>query len=271
MKTRGQAIPILVIVGVILLLMANPIYFVQSGQKAVIKRFGVVNPEIINEGMHFKTPFIDSVITVDVTPQNVAEETLAYTKDNQPITVHYNIIYTKPVGDIANTVIKYNKLPYENFAKAKLTDTFKSIAGKYTASEFVTKREAIRREFLTQSKSSVINTDYNKPVIDIIDTPITNVDFDDAYEKAISEKQVAQQTAQKAQYVLQKAEIDAQSKVATAEGEAKALQIKAQAIAKNQGVVELNRIEKWNGVIPLGAKTVIVGDTAVLKALQGDN
>ena len=63
-KRKGQGD--LAVAGIIALVVAgivlNPVYFVQSGEKALVKRFGVVKPEIINEGMHFKTPFIDSVI-----------------------------------------------------------------------------------------------------------------------------------------------------------------------------------------------------------------
>ena len=251
------------IVFIICFIFFNPVYFVQSGQKAVIKRFGVVKQEVVNEGMRFKTPFIDQVITIDVTPQSVQEEAITYTKDNQPIDVNYTVIYTKPADDVANTVIRYNKNPYEAFAKSKISDSFKAIAGKYTASEFVTKREVIRKEFLTEARLNVTNPLDNKVVINIIDIPITNVDFDDQYESAIKDKQVAQQRAQKAEYVLQQARIDAQSKVVTAEGEAKALQVKAIAISKSPQVVRLEEIKKWDGHYPLNAKVIGGGATIV--------
>lgn len=63
-----------IIVGIILMLIANPVYFVQSGQKAVIKRFGIVQQQVINEGMHLKMPFIDQVLTISITPQTIGCE-----------------------------------------------------------------------------------------------------------------------------------------------------------------------------------------------------
>lgn len=261
--TKTQYWPFLLVIAVFVILSANPVYFVLSGQKAVIQRFGVVKQEVINEGMHVRTPFIDSVITVNVTPQNVPNEVQTYTKDNQPIDVKFNILFTNPANDVANTVIRYNKQPYENFAAPKINDAFKAIAGKYTATQFVTEREIIRRDFLALAKLSVINDTDGKPVINILDLPITNIDFDDDYEKAIKDKQVAQQTAQKALYDLQKAKIDAQSAVAKAEGEAKALTVKATAIAKSPQIVRLNEIEKWDGHFPLNAKVIGGGATIV--------
>ena len=95
-----------------------------------------------------------------------------------------------------------------------------------------------------------------------MDVPITNITFDAEYTAAIKAKQVAQQNAQKAEYVLQQAQIDAQAAVAKAQGEAKALTVKAQAISRSPQVVRLNEIEKWNGLVPLNAKTVIIGSDA---------
>lgn len=271
MKKRAEVQPLIfavsVVIAIIIILCANPVYFVQSGQKAVIKRFGVVQQKVINEGMNFKVPFIDSVTTVTVTPQNVQNEVNTYTKDNQPIDVVYNVIYVKPKDDIANTVIRYQSKPYEVFASTKINDTFKAVAGKYTASEFVTKREIIRKDFLEQAKLAVVNSEDGKQVIDILDTPIPNITFDAEYTTAIKEKQVAQQKAQKAEYVLQQAKIDAQAAVAKAEGEAKALTVKAQAISKSPSVVRLKEIEKWDGHFPLNAKTIM--DGAATQALVG--
>ena len=109
------------------------------------------------------------------------------------------------------------------------------------------------------AKGAVVNTEDNKPVINLLDTPITNIKFDPDYETAIKAKQVAQQNAQKATYVLQQAQVDAQSAIAKAKGEATALTVKAQAIAKSPQVVRLEEIKAWDGHIPLNAKTVMMG------------
>jgi len=263
-KGEGEVVGIIAVIAIVVAAITlNPVYFVQSGEKAVVKSLGVVKQEVINEGMHFRTPFIDSVINVDVKPWTINEEALAYTKDNQPIDVKFNVIATYPLDDIANTVITYNSQPYANFAQSKIMDTFKAVAGKYTASEFVTNREKIRKEVVEAAKLAVVNDQTKKPAIKVIDIPITNVDFDDQYETAIKEKQVAQQNAQKAEYVLQQARVDAQSSIAKAEGEARALTIKAQAIAKSPSVLRLNEIDKWDGHYPLGAKVIGGGATIV--------
>lgn len=255
---NSKKIGILAGVGILGFVVLNPIYFVQSGEKAVIKRFGVVNSKIIDEGMHLKTPMLDEVLTVNVRPQTTEGKALTYTKDNQPIDVEFKVLYN--VSDIADNIVLYRNNPMGNFASSKIMDSIKSVGGKYTASDFVTKREKIRLELVELAKRSVINSQNNKPAINIIDIPITNVDFDDDYERAIKSKQVMQQEAQKKEYEYQAAQREAQITVAKAEAEAKALTITAQAIAKNPSIVRLEEVKKWNGIIPLGAKTVISGD-----------
>jgi regulator of protease activity HflC (stomatin/prohibitin superfamily) len=81
---------------------------------------------------------------------------------------------------------------------------------------------------------------------------LTNFEFSDDFNKAIEQKQVAQQSAEKSKYELQKAEIDAKTAIARAEGEARSNRIKAEALNQNGGSKVLARewIEKWDGHLP---------------------
>ena len=249
--------------GFLLLLFLNPIYFVQSGEKAVIKRFGVISQNVVNEGMRFRTPLIDEVITVNVRPQTVEGDAPTYTKDNQPIDIAFKIIYSIPETEAANSVILYKGDPLDKFAYPKIMDAIKAVGGKYTATEFVTKREIIRRAVVELAKEVVVNDETKTHAINVIDIPITNVDFDDQYEQAIKAKQVMQQKAQQKEYELQAANRDAEIVVTKAKAEAEALTITAHAIAKNPSIVKLEEVKKWDGHYPLNAKVIGGGATIV--------
>ena len=86
--------------------------------------------------------------------------------------------------------------------------------------------------------------------VEVQDLSIVNVSFSDDYEKAIEAKQVAQQRAEQAKYELQQAQIEADKKVASAKGEAEAIQIRGDALAKNPEVINLELINKWDGKAP---------------------
>lgn len=92
-------------------------------------------------------------------------------------------------------------------------------------------------------------------ILDQID--IREVYYNESYEKSINEKKLAEQQALtlievtkqkeelKKQAIIQK-DID----ITKAEAEAQALKIKGQAITANPKTVELEWINKWNGVLP---------------------
>ena len=84
-------------------------------------------------------------------------------------------------------------------------------------------------------------------VIESNGVSLKDFQFSDQFNHAIEQKQVALQTAEKATYILQQAQTDAQTKVTEAKGEAEASRIRAQALNANGGskVLAQQWIEAW--------------------------
>ncbi|MDD3014094.1 MAG: prohibitin family protein [Candidatus Gastranaerophilales bacterium] len=232
----------------------NPFIIVNAGEKGVIRTFGRISPNVRNEGLSFRIPFINQVYILNVRPQTIEGDAQTYTKDNQPIDIKFNLIYSIPESNLPMILERYEGAPYEKFASPKIIDAIKAIGGKYTASEFITKREAVKRDLVQLARNVVIDEVTNLPAIRVLDIPITNVDFDDEYETAIKAKQVMQQKAQQKQYELQAAQQDAQIVLARAQADAKAIFIKAEALKQSSQLIQLEQInmmkEKWNGKLP---------------------
>ena len=70
-------------------------------------------------------------------------------------------------------------------------------------------------------------------------------------EKAIEQKMVQEQEAAKANFIQQKTQIEARTAIIRAEGEAQAIRVRGRAIRENPAVIDLQLIEKWNGITPL--------------------
>lgn len=232
----------------------NPFVIINAGEKGVIRTFGRISNHVRNEGLGLRVPIIDQLYVINVRPQTVEGDAQTYTKDNQPIDIKYNVIYSIPESSLPTTLKRYEGIPYERFAAPKIIDAIKAIGGKYTASEFVTKREAVKRDLVELAREVVVDNGTNLPAIRIIDIPITNVDFDDEYETAIKAKQVMQQKAQQKQYELQAAQQDAQIVLTRAQADAKSISIKAEALKKSSQLIQLEQInmmkEKWDGKLP---------------------
>ncbi|HTR41406.1 MAG TPA: hypothetical protein VMH87_07290, partial [Pseudomonadales bacterium] len=70
-------------------------------------------------------------------------------------------------------------------------------------------------------------------------------------EDAIEAKMVQEQEADKAKFTQQKAQIDADTTVITAKGEAEAMKVRGEALKENPNYIQLQIVEKWDGKSPL--------------------
>ncbi|ETO35257.1 hypothetical protein RFI_01805 [Reticulomyxa filosa] len=77
----------------------------------------------------------------------------------------------------------------------------------------------------------------------IQDCAITHLEFSQEFAKAVEDKQIAQQEAEQAKYLVSMAEQDKKSKIIAAEGEAKAAQLIGEAMRRNPVFAELRRID----------------------------
>ena len=80
------------------------------------------------------------------------------------------------------------------------------------------------------------------------DVAITELSFGREYAAAVESKQVAQQEAQRAAFVVDKAIQEKQQKIVQAEGEAKAAELLGEAISKNPGYLKLRKL-RASGII----------------------
>ena len=84
------------------------------------------------------------------------------------------------------------------------------------------------------------------------DVSITELSFGKEYAAAVESKQIAQQEAQRAAYLVEKARQEKQQKIVQAEGEATAAQMLGEAISKNPGYLKLRKLRASGNI----AKTV---------------
>ena len=126
-----------------------------------------------------------------------------------------------------------------------IRSTMKDIFGNYAATEIVANRDNVRRDIENTLRHTLDSTYFMN-----IQFQITEIDFDDAFETAIKEKQVAEQNALKAKNVTIQVEEQAKQTKIKAEAEAEAMRIKATALERNQKLVEYEAVQKWDGKMP---------------------
>jgi regulator of protease activity HflC (stomatin/prohibitin superfamily) len=98
----------------------------------------------------------------------------------------------------------------------------------------------------------------------VTDVSIANLDFSDEFDKAIEQKQIAQQQAQQARFLSERAKNEADAEVARARGQAEAQRLLIQTLTP--AVLQKMAIEKWDGKMPQ-----VVSDAKTMPFLQGLN
>lgn len=184
---------------------------VNTGEVATVKELGQIK-YVREAGTHFDFWMTRSYTTYDTKVRSLNIETQAYSQDAQTMTVQMSVHYQIDASKAVNISTKYGSLDVlENRIIGKAIQETKDVLTKRGAEKIIEERNLISQE-VAEAVESAIGTDY---FVDIQTVALTNIDFSDAFEKAVEEKMVA------AQKKLQ-AEIENEMKIAASEAEAKA-------------------------------------------------
>ena len=106
------------------------------------------------------------------------------------------------------------------------------------------------------------------------DVSVTNLTFSKDYMAAVEAKQVAQQEAERAKFIVEKAQQEKQGSIVRAQGEAQSARLIGAAIAHNPAFLALRRIEaarEFAHTISGGANRVFLSSESLLLNLNDDS
>lgn len=220
---------------------------VTAGHTGVQVTMGTVNPVPLTEGFHFVNP-ISSVKDVDVRLQKVTlQNANASTKDLQVVHTDIVVNYRLNAMQTAHIYKDFGLNLDDKLLGPAINESFKAVTAHFNSEELITKRDVVSTDIKQELQDKV-----GKYGIDVSEISLVNFGFSPEYQKSIEAKVIATQEKLKAEQDLQRIQVEAKSRIAQAEGEAKAIAIQAQAIQTNGGeqYVRLQAIDKWDGKLP---------------------
>lgn len=241
-----------ILVGVCILILIISIfsafYTIEAGERGILLTFGKPDVDSKGEGLHFKIPFIQNVKKMDVKTQKyVVEKAYAASKDLQTVDTDVTINYIINPETVP-TIYKEIGINYQDkVIQPAVLEIVKAYTAQYTAEELITKRPEVKDKIDMSLRQKLL--DFN---IVVQSVAITNFEFSESFNVAIEAKVTAEQNALAAKNKLAQVEYEAQQRITQAKGESEAIKIQAQAIQTQGGkdYVQLQAIQKWNGVLP---------------------
>jgi prohibitin 2 len=247
----------------------NSLYTVDGGQRGVVfNRLQGVKDEIYGEGTHLLIPWFEWPIIFDVRTRPKELPSLTGTRDLQYVNISLRVLYRPDTNKLPVILSKYGEDYDKRILPSIMNETLKAVVAQFNAEQLTTQREEVSR--LIRRNLTERADDFH---IRIDDCAITHLSFGREYSKAVEDKQVAQQEAERAKYLVDVAEQDRQSKIIAAQGEAEAAKMIGKAMKKNPAFAELRRIEKAREIATTIANSpnrVFLNSDALLVNLTSD-
>ena len=208
-------------------------------------------------GLHWVVPFLENVQSYSIAKQTYTMATTtgegqvagddsiqARTKDGQQVFIDASVIYSIDPAHLVQLHITWQNRFQDNVVRPVVRSAIRDAVSQYGVEEIV----STKRSDLEQTISTTIEQGLAANNLIMEDFLLRNIRFSDEYAAAVEQKQIAEQQALQAQFVVEQKKQEAEQArqvaqgaadavVINAQGEAQAILLKAQAQAQANDVL----------------------------------
>lgn len=238
-----------ILVFCVVIMAASGTYVVHPGYRGVQVTMGRVSPAFKPEGFGLKAPFVTTIHPISIRQQTAQDKAECYSADLQQIQIELRVLFRIPESSVVKLFQGYYGEPFANLIAPRVHEALKEATAAQSAEQVVKSRETIKTRSLELARKKVGN------LLVIEDIVIQNIALTKELEHAIEAKMVQEQEAAKSKYLQQRAQIEADTIVIKAKGEAESIRIRGHALKENPSYIDFQIVEKWDGFTPL-----VIGD-----------
>ncbi len=243
-RNASRIFLVIVVIVVVLGLLSSTIIFVPPDETGVVVSritSGGYRPQPLQSGLHLVAPLLENVETYSKAKQSYtmsasAEEgqrtgddsIRARTNDGQEVFVDASVIYAINPANVVNLHITWQHRYGEELVRPLVRGIIRDAASQYGIEEIVsTKRGELEATITEQLSAKMAEND-----LILEDFVLRDIHFSAEYAVAVEQKQIAEQQALQAEFVVQSKKQEAEQARQTAQGQADAVVIKSKGDAE---------------------------------------
>ncbi len=206
---------------------------VGPGQRGIRFYFGKASETIEEPGAYVWIPFFMGITKIDVQVQKSEVKT--------ELAVNWKLAPEKVVATFKN--VGDEDAILDRIIVPAVSEVLKSATALHTAEDILKRRMELKAAIDAGLKERL--SAYG---IDLFDVSIVHLSFTEGFEKAVEDKQIAEQRSKQAEYEALQATQTAKAEVERAKGTAASQNLMRTSITKE--ILEQRAIEKWDGHFP---------------------
>ncbi|MFV1857812.1 MAG: prohibitin family protein [Anaerolineales bacterium] len=196
-----------------------------------------IRPEALQPGLNFVVPFLENVLhypvtrqtyTMSIAPQEgqiIGDDSVeARTSDGQVVRVDASVIFALKPDEVVETHKKWQGRYIDNLIRPQVRGIIRDAVSQFGIEEVYSTERFALSALIEESLEDI----FDEGGLILHDFVLRNIAFSPEYAASVEQKQIAEQLAQQAVFVVQQREQEAEQARATARGQADAAVINAQ-------------------------------------------
>lgn len=242
-KGIGTSALLLLGLAAILGVLGMGLVYVESTERGVVRtvRAGGVRPEALEPGLHWIVPVVEQMVPYSISNQNYTmsvapgegqrqgdDSIRARTKDGQEVILDASVIYQVDPSKVVQLHIVWQNRYEDGIVRPETRGAIRNAVSQYGVEEVVSTKRAEMVDRITEELGDSLSRN-NLLLIDFV---LRDIHFSEEYAAAVEQKQIAEQQAQQAAFVVQQRKQEAEQARQVAQGQADAAVIAAQGAAE---------------------------------------
>jgi regulator of protease activity HflC (stomatin/prohibitin superfamily) len=232
-----------VVIALVLTAVSAGLVFIQPEERGIV--ISAVASQgyretILQPGLRWVIPFAENVVTYPISRQTYTmsiapgegqiqgdDSVAARTSDGQGVLIDASVIYAVEPTKVIDVHITWQSRYAQDLVRPLSRGIIRDEASQYRIDEIV----SAKRIELIEGISETMTQKFSENGLVLVDFVLRNIQFTPEYAASVEQKQIAEQLAQQAEFIVQQREQEAQQAREVAAGQADAVEINAQGTA----------------------------------------